>query len=465
MSPVNAPPVALILAAGKGTRMRSRYPKAVQPLLGKPLARHAVDLCRRVGIQRVIVVVGHGAEEVREKLGSDVEYVTQEEQRGTGHAVLAAAPYLGDHTGPVVVIQADNVLLTEAAVQALLTRHVERSAALTLLSAVLDDALHYGRIVRRPDGSVAGIVEAKGAGPDHLALREINAGAYVLSPATVFPALASVPADPSTGEIYFTGVVHLLVETGQRVEGVVSDDPVAALSVNDRVELAAAAAVLRERILREHMRAGVLIEDPASTYIDADVRIGQDTVLRPQTYLLGRTVVGEECVIGPNAQITSCSLGNGVQVQQAVLAGSEVGDETKIGPFAQLRPGCRIGRKVKIGNFVELKAAEVEDRVSIGHLAYIGDAVVGERTNIGAGTITCNYDGKRKHRTHIGRGTFIGSHSTLVAPVRIADGGFTAAGSVITEDVPEDGLGIARARQTNKEGWARKYRELLEQGS
>ena len=462
MLPANASPVALILAAGKGTRMRSRHPKAIQPLLGKPLTRHIIDLCRRIGMERIIVVVGHEAEQVRAALGEDVEYALQDEQRGTGPAVLAAAPLLRKHQGPLVVLQADNVLLTEEAVQSLIRRQVETGAAAVLLTALLPDALHYGRVLRSDSGGVVSTVEAKSATPEQLAVREINAGAYVFAAEALFRHLGAVQPDPVTGEVYLPGVIRFLVEAGQRVEAVVAEDTSAALSVNDRIELAEAAAVLRARILREHLRAGVTIEDLASTYIDADVQIGQDTVIRPQTYLSGSTVIGEECVIGPSAQITDCILGNGVFVQHAVLASSEVGDETKIGPFAQLRPGCKIGRKVKIGNFVELKAATVEDRVSIGHLAYIGDAFLGEKTNVGAGTITCNYDGKKKHKTHVGKGVFVGSHSTLVAPVRLEDGAFTAAGSVITEDVPQDGMGIGRSRQANKEGWARRYRELQE---
>jgi bifunctional UDP-N-acetylglucosamine pyrophosphorylase/glucosamine-1-phosphate N-acetyltransferase len=243
------------------------------------------------------------------------------------------------------------------------------------------------------------------------------------------------------------------------VEAVAVSDPLVVRSVNDRVELASVGALLRERLLREHMLAGVSIEDPASTYIEAGVRIGMDTILRPSTHLSGATVLGEGCDIGPDVKITDCELGDGVSVQYAVLAGSTVGDGTKIGPFAQLRPGCRVGRKVKIGNFVELKNTEVEDGASMGHFAYLGDASIGAKTNIGAGTITCNYDGKRKHRTTIGRHTFIGTHSTLIAPVTVGDGAYVAAGSVVTQDVPEDSLAIGRSRQVNREGWAKRRRE------
>jgi bifunctional UDP-N-acetylglucosamine pyrophosphorylase/glucosamine-1-phosphate N-acetyltransferase len=267
------------------------------------------------------------------------------------------------------------------------------------------------------------------------------------------------PGFDKAGSRELADILHRLRDQGGRIEVVVPDDPAVTLRVRNRVDLADAAAVLRDGVLREHMLAGVTIEDPANTYIEAGVKIGQDTHVLPMTYLCGNTVVGEECTIGPFARITNCTIGDQVTVQSAVMADSEIGDGTRIGPFAQLRPGCKIGRQVKIGNFVELKNAVAEDKASMGHLAYIGDAHVGERSNIGAGTITCNYDGKNKHRTHIGRETFIGSHATLVAPVEVGDGAFVAAASVVTEDVPPDALAVGRARQVNKPDWAKRRRE------
>lgn len=452
-------PVALVLAAGKGTRMRSRHPKALLPLLGKPLVRYVLDLARELGIQRRLCVVGHGSAQVREALGPELEYIEQTEQRGTGHAVLCAAPALAGVEAPLLLLQADCVLLTADLLRNLLADHSATGAAATLLTTRLPDAGAYGRVLRNPDGSFRTIVEAAGASADELAVREINAGTYVFQPEALFAALRAVTPDPATGEVYLTSALRLLQEQGQRVELVVADDPSTARSVNDRVELSEAAAILRARILRRHMLAGVTLEDPATTYIDAEVEIGPDTTIRPMVHLCGSTVIGEECEIGPSVRITDCVLGNRVSVQSAVLAESEVGDGTRVGPFAQLRPGCKVGRKVKIGNFVELKKATVEDGASLGHFAYIGDASVGEKTNIGAGTITCNYDGKHKHRTVIGKRAFIGTHATLVAPVQVGDGAFVAAGTVVTEDVPEDALAIGRARQVVKEQWARKRRE------
>lgn len=437
--------------------MNSRHPKAAHRILGKPMARYPVDLCRRLGIERIMAVVGHQPDPVREALGPGVEDVEQPEQRGTGHALLCVEPALRSYDGSLLVLQADNVLLRDEDVGALLARHRETGAA-ALLSAEVPEPGAYGRLSRRPDGAVERIVEVKGASTEQLALREINIGAYVFRSPALFEALRRVQPDPVTGEIYLTDVVAVLTEGGARVEAVTAD-PITAIGINDRVELARAAAILRERILREHMLNGVTIEDPAATYIDADVRIGRDTLIRPLTFLHGATVIGEECEIGPSVRISDSVLGDRVSVQSAVLAESHVGDDTRIGPFAQLRPGCRVGRKVKIGNFVELKNAEVEDGASMGHLAYIGDAFVGEKTNIGAGTITCNYDGKRKHHTRIGRRTFIGTHSTLVAPVEIGDGAFVAAGAVVTQDVPPDALAVGRVRPTIKPDWARRRRE------
>jgi bifunctional UDP-N-acetylglucosamine pyrophosphorylase/glucosamine-1-phosphate N-acetyltransferase len=448
----------IVLAAGKGTRMKSRHPKPAHRLLGKPLGRYSIDLMRACGIERVVVVIGHGADEVREALGDDVEYVVQETQGGTGHAVLSALPALADHTGAVAVLQADNVLLNEDDVRSLLNSFCSTDAAVAFLTAYVDHPPPYGRIIRDERGEFVEVVEAKVCTPDQLEIREINVGAYVFRAPEIFHALQNVPPNPITGEIYLLDALPGLRDNGSVVL-VPSVDGESALGINDRVEMATAGAILRRRILTRLMLDGVTIEDPNSTYVDSTVRVGQDTVIKPMTFLSGNTVIGSECEIGPGVRLTNCTLGDGVSVQMAVLTDSEVGEGTKIGPFAQLRPGCKVGRKVKIGNFVELKNTVVDDRASIGHLAYIGDADVGEHTNIGAGTITCNYDGKRKHRTQIGKEAFIGTHSTLVAPVTVGDGAFTAAGTVVTQEVPEDALAIGRVRQENKMSWARRRRE------
>jgi bifunctional UDP-N-acetylglucosamine pyrophosphorylase/glucosamine-1-phosphate N-acetyltransferase len=451
--------VGIVLAAGKGTRMKSRLPKAVHPLCGKPMGRYTVDLCRAVGVERVLVVVGHEAEAVRAALGEDVEYVEQSPQRGTGDAVRQAAAALPGFEGTLLVLQADTPLATPEMVAAMLQQHRETGAAATLLSAVLEDPARYGRVVRVADGRVQRIVEFRDAPPEVAAIREINSGTYCFEAGWLFAALEEIRPDNRQAEYYLTDAIGIMAERGARVEAFTAPAPAAALGINDRVELAQAAAVVRGRILRELMLAGVSIVDPATTYIDATVRIEPDTVIHPMTLLAGRTVIGSGCEIGPQARITDCTLGEGVQAQYCVLAESEVGEGTRIGPFAQLRPGCRVGRRCKIGNFVELKKAVVEDKVSIGHLAYMGDVFIGTGTNIGAGAITCNYDGRAKHVTQIGKNSFIGTHATLVAPVTIGDGAYVAAGSPVTEDVEPEALVIARSRQTVKPGWARKRRE------
>jgi bifunctional UDP-N-acetylglucosamine pyrophosphorylase/glucosamine-1-phosphate N-acetyltransferase len=439
--------------------MKSRLPKAAHSLCGKPLARFAADLCRDAGCERVVVVVGHGADAVIGAVGEDVEYVTQEPQLGTGHAVQQAAPLLEGFAGTVLIVNGDVPLITPETLSALLSRHRESGAAATLLTAVLEDAASYGRIVRADDGSVVRIVEKKDATPEILALREVNAGVYCFSGELLLRAVFELDRNNEQGEYYLTDVIGRLVAEGKRVEACVTDDPHVMQGVNDRSELAQAAAVLRARINRRWMLEGVTIVDPATTYIDAGCEIGPDTILHPNTFLYGRTRLGEGCEVGPGTILRDCTIGNGVTIVSSQVTEAQIGDETRIGPFAHLRPGCRLGRGVKVGDFVELKNVSAGDRASMAHLAYVGDAEVGERANIGAGTITCNYDGRRKHRTVIGAGAFVGSNSTLIAPVEIGDGAYVAAASPINQDVPPDALAIARTRQTNKEGWAARKRK------
>lgn len=451
--------IGVVLAAGKGTRMKSRLPKAVHRLCGKPLARYAVDLCREAGAGQVIVIVGHGADAVCNALGDDVTYVVQEPQLGTGHAVQQAARCLRDFTGTVLVVNGDVPLLTAETLAALLRRHRETGAVATLLTAVPEDPAAYGRVVRRPDGGVERIVERKDASPEVAALREVNAGVYAFAAPELLRLIFELDRNNEQGEYYLTDVIGCLAAEGRRVEALVADDPHVMQGVNDRVELARAAAVLRERINRRWMLEGVTIIDPATAYIDADVQIGPDTILHPMTFLEGRTRFGAGCEIGPSTILRDCTLGDGVVVVASQLVEAQIGDGTRVGPFANVRPGCRLGRGVKVGDFVELKNVTVGDGAKMNHLAYLGDAEVGEKANIGAGAITCNYDGRRKHRTRIGAGAFVGSNATLIAPVEIGDGAYVAAASPVTHDVPPDALAIARSRQTNKEGWAARKRE------
>lgn len=450
---------ALILAAGKSTRMKSARPKALHALLGQPLLRWAVDAAQGAGTARTVLVVGHQAALVQEAMGPELEYVLQAEQKGTGHAVQMAESLLRDWDGPLLVLPGDAPLLSDSLLEALLAHHTHSGAAATLLTAVLDDAGAYGRIVRDADtGRVRAIVEARDASPDQLLIREIGTSVYAFDPAALFDALAQITPQNAQGEYYLTDAVAYLATQGRIVEALVSPDADVVRGVNTRPELVELRALMQARIHHAHGLAGVTILDPLTTYIDAGVKIGLDTTIHPFTLLSGVTDIGQNCEIGPGARISDSRLGDGVSVRDSHVTASEVGDDCRIGPFANLRPGTVLGRAVKLGDFVETKNATLGDGVSAGHLSYLGDAEIGARTNIGAGTITCNYDGENKHRTVIGADAFIGTHSTLVAPVTLGEGAWTAAGSAITENIPAGALGIGRARQVNKEGWARAKR-------
>ncbi|MGI4787431.1 MAG: bifunctional UDP-N-acetylglucosamine diphosphorylase/glucosamine-1-phosphate N-acetyltransferase GlmU [Janthinobacterium lividum] len=466
--PVSSPSqtvAALILAAGKSTRMKSRRPKALYLLLGKPLLGWAVEAAAGAGAGRTVLVVGHQAEMVQEAMGPELEYVLQAEQKGTGHAVQMAEALLQDWDGPLLVLPGDAPLLSASLLESLVAHHVQTNAAATLLTAVLEEAGSYGRIVRDPmTNRVQAIVEARDASPAQLQIGEISTSVYVFQPAALFAALRRITPQNAQGEYYLTDVIALLASEGQSIEALISPDPDVVRGINTRPELGELRQVLQARVHHALGLAGVTIIDPLTTHIDASVRIGQDTTIHPYTILSGVTDIGEDCEIGPGARLSDAKLGSGVSVRDSHVVASEVGDGCRIGPFANLRPGSVLGANVKVGDFVELKNTTLADGVSAGHFAYLGDAEVGARTNIGAGTITCNYDPfltPTKNMTVIGADAFIGTHSTLVAPVTIGDGAYTAAGSTITEDVPADALAIGRARQVIKPGWvgAKKRRK------
>jgi bifunctional UDP-N-acetylglucosamine pyrophosphorylase/glucosamine-1-phosphate N-acetyltransferase len=454
---------AVILAAGKSTRMKSKIPKALHLLLGKPILRFAIEAAQAAGAERIIIVVGHQADAVREAMGGDYEYVVQAEQKGTGHAVQMAEALLGDWAGPILVLPGDAPLVSGFLLQNLLEHHTSMGAAATLLTAVVDDAGAYGRIVRDPNRQVRAIVEARDATPDQLAICEIGTSVYAFERGALFKALRHIQPNNGQGELYLTDVVDVLVRQSAVVEAVVSADPEIVRGINTRVELAELSLTLRDRIHRAHQLSGVTIVDPVSTFIDTTVKIGQDTTIHPFTVLSGVTDIGEDCHIGPGAQISDSKIGNGVTIRDSHVTASEVGDHTRIGPYANLRPGNIVGKRVKIGDFVELKQTTVADDVSIGHLAYLGDAEVGERTNIGAGAITCNYMGMGmpKQRTTIGCDVFVGTNNTLIAPVNLGNNAYTAAGSTINEDVPEGALAVGRARQVNKAGWVAERKKRM----
>ena len=441
---------AVILAAGQGTRMKSKLYKVLHPVCGKPMVQHVVDHIETLDVERIVTIVGHGAELVKEQLGNKSEYALQAEQLGTAHAVQQAESALGNEEGTTLVICGDTPLIRPETMQALLAHHNELNAKATILTAVADNPTGYGRIIRDENGQVSQIVEQKDANDEQKLVTEINTGTYCFDNKALFETLKLVGNDNAQGEYYLPDVIEILQKQGEVVAAYVTPDFNETLGVNDRVALAEAETLMQARIQETHMRNGVTILAPNSTSISADAIIGRDTVLKPGVVIEGKTVIGEDCIIGPNSQITNSTIGERTEIKQSVLTDSVVGNDTAVGPFAHLRPQAQLGNDVKIGNFVEVKKSVIEDDSKVSHLSYIGDAKVGKGVNIGCGSITVNYDGKNKFETVIEDNVFIGCNSNLVAPVKVGEGAFVAAGSTITKDVPADSLAIARARQENK---------------
>lgn len=445
--------------------MRSHLPKPVHPLCGIPLTLHVVRACRESGVRRIIVVVGHQAETVRDALGADLEYALQTTQRGTADAVLAATPLLLGHAGPVLVLAGDVPLLEAATLSGLMAAHRAANAQVTMLTARLDDATGYGRILRDGAGNFAGIVEERDCIPEQRAIREWNPSIYCFQPEVLHRRLPQVTPANAQGELYLTDVPGMVAAEGGRVATAGVSDAAEVMGVNTRVELARASSVLRRRILARLMLAGVGVTDPETTYVDVDVRVGQDTILEPQTILRGSVAIGANCVIGPQTLISSSAIGDGSAVISSQVSGAAIGSRVRIGPYANIREGCVLADDVRIGDFVELKNAVLGPEAKASHLAYVGDAVIGPGANLGAGVVTCNYDGYTKERTTVGAGAFIGSHAILIAPVTVGEGAIVAAGSTITEDVPAGALAIARSHQTTKPDWARRWRAARAKGT
>ncbi|SFJ87504.1 bifunctional UDP-N-acetylglucosamine pyrophosphorylase / Glucosamine-1-phosphate N-acetyltransferase [Paenibacillus sp. UNC496MF] len=450
--------MAIVLAAGQGKRMKSKLYKVLHPVCGKPMVAHVLRTVRDADCSRTVVVVGHGAETVRSYLGEGAEFVLQEQQLGTGHAVLQAEPLLGGEEGTTVILYGDTPLVTSETIQALLCSHAETGAAATVLTAVVPNPQGLGRIIRDEAGNVLRIVEQKDCTPEQARITEINTGMYAFDNKKLFQALAQVTNHNAQGEYYLTDVMEILKNAGEAVGAYRTADYAEGVGVNDRVGLGEAEALMRARIVRRHQLNGVTVIDPAATYIEADVVIGSDTVIYPGTVLRGSTAIGEDCVIGPNAEITDTTIGDGVTVKHAVASEAVIGDECAVGPYAYLRPGAKLGVGVKIGDFVEIKNAELGDGTKVSHLSYVGDAKVGKDVNVGCGAITVNYDGYNKSLTEIGDNAFVGSNVNLIAPVKIGDGAYVVAGSTITTDVPANDVAIARERQVNKPGYAEKLR-------
>ncbi len=444
---------AIVLAAGKSTRMKSQIPKVLHPIMGRPMLGYVLDTLRELEVRKILVMVGYQGEEVQAAFRAyPVTFVTQEPQLGTGHAVQVAAAQLAGYRGTVLVLCGDVPLLSAATLQSLYEEHRARGAAATILTAELAEPGMYGRIVTDGEGRVLKIVEARDATPEELSIREINTGTYCFDFSFLEAALDTLRPDNDQQELYLTDVIAAAWSRNLPVTRLVSDDPYSFRGINTRVELAETSQHVRGQINRRHMLAGVTLIDPAATYIEADVSIGPDTVIYPNCYLMGQTAIGSGCRLEPNVKIENSTLGAGVFVKMhTVITECRLEDGVQLGPFAHLRPGSVIGRGAKVGNFVEVKKSILHPGVKAGHLTYLGDAEVGENVNVGAGTITCNYDGKNKFKTTIEPGAFIGSNSALVAPVIIGEGAYVGAGSTITADVPPGKLAIARGRQVIKD--------------
>ena len=453
---------AVILAAGKGTRMKSKLPKVLHKVGGRPMVEHVLDAAEAAGCRDNVVVIGHGADLVEAVIGSRARPVLQAEQLGTGHAVLQAAEALQGFTGTVMILCGDTPLLEAEELKKFYESHVAEGSAATVMTAVLADPFGYGRILRDENGEVAGIVEEKDATETQKTICEVNTGNYCVEAPLLFEVLKTLGNDNSQGEYYLTDVLARLRAMGQKVGGVATFDNEMIMGVNSRRHLALAEQAMRRRILEKWMDAGVTIMDPASTFIEKTVTIAPDTVLYPFTWLQGETVIGEDCEIGPYARMENVKVADGCRLHFLYAHDCVVEADVTAGPYVHLRPDSAIGRSVKIGNFVEVKNSVIGEGSKLPHLQYIGDSDIGKNVNLGCGCITVNYDSKFKHRTVVGDNAFVGCNSNLVAPVNVGANTYVAAGSTITKDVPEDALGVGRARQMNLPGWAKQFREKLE---
>ncbi len=432
--------VAVLLAAGQGTRMKSELPKVLHPLCGKPMLWHTLHAVQEASTEKPVVIVGFGAEQVQAFIGDAADCALQEPQLGTAHAALQAEPLLKGKADYVLVTYADMPLLRGETFQRLVETQQNNTGPLSLLTVMAPDARGFGRIVRNADGTVQAIVEEYSATPEQLAIRELNVGAYCFKGEWLWDALHHIQMNPQKGEYYLTDVVELAVKDHLPVQAVLHDDLIETIGINTRAHLAEAEAALRQRINHAHMLNGVSMPDPASTYIDAGVAIGAETVVMPNTHLQGRTSIGKAGIIGPNAIVRDSTIGDRCKVLASVMDRAILEDDVDIGPFARLRSGAHLDKHVHMGNFGEVKDSYLAPGVKVGHFSYIGNATIGANTNIGAGTITCNYDGEKKNPTEIGEEVFIGSDTMLVAPVKIGAGAKTGAGAVVTKDVPDDTL-------------------------
>lgn len=444
---------SIILAAGEGKRMKSKLAKPLQTAGGKTLIDRVCAAASGAGAKENIVVIGHGAEQMKAHLGDSVKYAYQTERLGTGHAVMQGIEYIRSCSGAVMILCGDTPLITAETLCAAYDRHCADGCAATVITAVCDEPYGYGRIIRR-GGEVCKIVEEKDASAEEKAVCEINGGMFIFDIQKLGSALKKLTCDNAQGEYYLTDVIGILKNEGERV-GAYTAEFEEILGVNDRMQLAEADRLINLRNVRRLMTDGVQVLNPETVRVGDDVSVGCDTIIYPNTILEGNCEIGEDCVIGPNTRLKNCTVGDGTEVQSSVALDSVIGSGTAVGPFAYIRPNSEIGDNIKVGDFVEVKNAKIGNGTKIAHLTYVGDADVGERVNFGCGTVVVNYDGIHKHRTIIEDDCFIGCNTNLVSPVTVRKGAYTAAGSTITDEVPQDALAIARARQVVKEGWAK----------
>lgn len=448
--------LSIVLSAGAGTRMKSDMVKVLHKVCGVPMVEHVLDVADDIGCDKNVVVVGHKADDVKEALRSrNVEFALQKEQLGTGHAVKMAKEYIPTE-GNVILLYGDTPLITKDSINRLLDYHKQSDNSISILTTYVDNPTGYGRIIRDNEGNVIGIIEEKDTNQEEKIIKEINSGIYCFKAQDLSIALDKINNNNNQGEYYITDTVKIFHSMGKRVGAFIIDDNREILGVNNRVQLAEAEEIMRNRINNDHMTNGVTLIDPKTTYIGKKVIIGKDTIIYPTVCLEGDTVIGEGCVIKGNSDINNSKIGNKVSIDKSTIVDSIVGEDTKVGPYAYLRPNSRIGKNVKIGDFVEVKNSIIKDNSKASHLAYIGDSEVGENVNIGCGTVFVNYDGKNKHKTIVGDNSFIGCNANLVAPVEVEDNAYVAAGSTITDKVPSGSLAIARSKQSNKDGWVVK---------
>lgn len=448
--------LAIILSAGEGKRMKSDNSKVLHKVCGKSMIECVRDAIKIAGISNIVAVVGHKKEQVMEKLRDSVKYAVQEMQQGTGHAVKMAQEYITNEDGYVLVLCGDTPLITSETIKNTIQYHKDNNFAVTIISANEENPFGYGRIVRNSNNEVVKIVEQKDATSEEVKIKEVNSGMYCFKTSCLLSALKELNSNNSQGEYYLTDTIEILINKGEKAGAIVVSDNNEILGINNRVQLEKANQIMKKKINEYHMLNGVTFIDSNSAYIEQDVKIGKDTIIYPNTILEGNTTIGEGCIIGPNTKIVSSDIRNNVTVNSSQVLESTINENTKVGPFAYVRPSSVIGQNVKVGDFVEIKKSEIGDNTKISHLTYVGDAKVGKGVNLGCGVVVVNYDGKKKYQTIIGDNSFVGCNVNLISPVEVKSNTFIAAGSTITEEVPENSLAIARARQEIKEDWVLK---------